>query len=380
MGPHGVRGPSAVLRALRALRCSRLASISFLSLRCLAVSLTRVGSPAGLSLTGVGSPTGHGDSPAGHGDSPTTGHGTAPFGHDRAQTQPSESFCTLCVCACRACAGTLRSAASAKRGFMEMPYWAKYAEIIGGRRPGAGDIVLSPPTILELRWQAIASQSAFRPLHGVYLLSQSSQHRSGECSQWAPRRLCHRRASRSAPIPMARALRARAPAASLIAASRSAFRARRRGRCAPCAAQGSRWLPSPPRATRSAPMAWARCAPGRLRQPGRGLALRARRRWRGRACRRRATKRSPRPRHLAGPGVDAATASEPRHAWGPVEDVTARREPHRTAQVRRSSDQRTACGANHLVEGGKLCTSTKQAGCLIPDLLDLRVHERLGWL
>ena len=29
-------------------------------------------------------------------------------------------------------------------------------------------------------------------------------------------------------------------------------------------------------------MAWARCAPGRLRQPGRGLALRARRRWRGR--------------------------------------------------------------------------------------------------
>ena len=29
--------------------------------------------------------------------------------------------------------------------------------------------------------------------------------------------------------------------------------------------------------------------------------------------------------------------------------------------------------------GGKLCTSTKQAGCLIPDLLDLRVHERLGW-
>ena len=30
--------------------------------------------------------------------------------------------------------------------------------------------------------------------------------------------------------------------------------------------------------------------------------------------------------------------------------------------------------------GGKLCTSTKQAGCLIPDLLDLRVHERLGWM
>ena len=147
-----------------------------------------------------------------------------------------------------------------------------------------------------------------------------------------------------------------APAASLISASRYALGARRtalraEGAARLCAGRRSRWLPSTARATRSAPMAWARCAPGRLRQPGRGPALRARRRWRGRACRRRATKRSPRPRHLAGPGVDAATASEPRHAWGPVEDVTARREPHRTAQVRRSSDQRTACGANHLVEG-----------------------------
>ena len=28
---------------------------------------------------------------------------------------------------------------------------------------------------------------------------------------------------------------------------------------------------------------------------------------------------------------------------------------------------------------GKLCTFTQQAGCLIPDLLDLRVQERLGW-
>ena len=172
---------------------------------------------------------------------------------------------------------------------------------------------------------------------------------------------------------MARALRARAPAASLIAASRSAFRARRRGRCAgqPLAAiAASRYAlgadgmgalrarapaaaRSRPRAARSAPMAWARPPP----PPGdEAIATTTR-----------------------GVGVDAATASEPRHAWGPVEDATARREPHRTAQVRRSSDQRTACGANHLVEGGKLCTSTKQAGCLIPDLLDLRVHERLGW-
>ena len=135
-----------------------------------------------------------------------------------------------------------------------------------------------------------------------------------------------------------------------IAASRYALGADGMGALrarAPAAAR------SRPRAARSAPMAWARPPP-----PGdEAIATTTR-----------------------GVGVDAATASEPRHAWGPVEDATARREPHRTAQVRRSSDQRTACGANHLVEGGKLCTSTKQAGCLIPDLLDLRVHERLGWL
>jgi len=104
LGPHGVRGPSAVLRALRALRCSRFSSISFLSLRFLAVS-----------LTGVGSPAGHGDSPTGHGDSPATGHGTAPFGHDRAQTQPSESFCALGVCAWRAYDGTLRRVSTSTR-------------------------------------------------------------------------------------------------------------------------------------------------------------------------------------------------------------------------------------------------------------------------
>ena len=77
------------------------------------------------------------------------------------------------------------------------------------------------------------------------------------------------------------------PAASLISVSRYALGARRtalraEGAARLCAGRHSRWLPSPPRATRSAPMAWARCAPGRLRQPGRGLALRARRRWRGR--------------------------------------------------------------------------------------------------
>ena len=48
-------------------------------------------------------------------------------------------------------------------------------------------------------------------------------------------------------------------------------------------ARGSSWLPAPPRATRSAPMAWAPRAPGGLRQ----LALRARNRRRGRCTPRR---------------------------------------------------------------------------------------------
>ena len=55
--------------------------------------------------------------------------------------------------------------------------------------------------------------------------------------------------------PMAWALRARAPAASLITASRSALGAEGAARL--CIGRGSRWLPSPPRATRSAPRAWA---------------------------------------------------------------------------------------------------------------------------
>ena len=73
-----------------------------------------------------------------------------------------------------------------------------------------------------------------------------------------------------------------APAASLISASRYALGARRtalraEGAARLCAGRRSRWLPSPPRATRSAPR-W-RAAPGAwapIRQPGRGLALRAR--------------------------------------------------------------------------------------------------------
>ena len=54
---------------------------------------------------------------------------------------------------------------------------------------------------------------------------------------------------------MAWALRARAPAASLITASRSALGAEGAARL--CIGRGSRWLPSPTRATRSAPRAWA---------------------------------------------------------------------------------------------------------------------------
>ena len=54
-----------------------------------------------------------------------------------------------------------------------------------------------------------------------------------------------------------------APTASLISASRYALGARRtalraEGAARLCAGRRSRWLPSPPRATRSAPMAWGR--------------------------------------------------------------------------------------------------------------------------
>ena len=84
-----------------------------------------------------------------------------------------------------------------------------------------------------------------------------------------------------------------APAASPISASRYALGARRTALRAEGAA---RLCAGPPRAaqraagchrrlaraTRSAPMAWALRARAPIRQPGRGLALRARRRWRRR--------------------------------------------------------------------------------------------------
>ena len=87
----------------------------------------------------------------------------------------------------------------------------------------------------------------------------SSRH-SAQSAQWgtAGSASAAPRAARSAPI--ARALRARARAASLIAVSRSALRARREGA--------------------------ARLAPGRAAAGcHRRLALRARRRWHGRAAR-----------------------------------------------------------------------------------------------
>ena len=106
--------------------------------------------------------------------------------------------------------------------------------------------------------------------------------------QHASSQLAPPRATRSAPVAWALCARRLRRARSPPRATRSALGARR---CAPRALRAcvpgrpgrrSRWLPSPPRATRSAPMAWALRARAPIRQPGRGLALRARRRWRRR--------------------------------------------------------------------------------------------------
>ena len=79
-----------------------------------------------------------------------------------------------------------------------------------------------------------------------------------------------------------------APAASLISAcaTRSALGARR---CAPralraCVPGGAAAGCHRRHALRARRRWRGRCAPGRLRQPSRGLALRARRRWRGRCA------------------------------------------------------------------------------------------------
>ena len=69
---------------------------------------------------------------------------------------------------------------------------------------------------------------------------------------------------------------------------RLALRARRsaHGAARLCAGRRSRWLPAiaATRYALGADGVRGRCAPGRLRQPSRGLALRARRRWRGRCA------------------------------------------------------------------------------------------------
>ena len=164
---------------------------------------------------------------------------------------------------------------------------------IGGRRPGAGDIVLRPPANevrVALASRAKASQRCWLRQH----------------ASWRHLALRARRRWRGRCAPPT-------PAASLISVSRYALGTRRtalraEGAARLCAGRHSRWLRSPPRATRSAPMAWARCAPGRLRQPGRGLALRARRRWRGR--------RAPGRLHVPPPITRALPLS-----GGDVEDV-----------------------------------------------------------
>ena len=148
--------------------------------------------------------------------------------------------------------------------------------LIGGRRPSAGDIVLIPPTNTNDVRVALAGKSFPALLLLLLALTSCASMPAGAASRYAlgaggvgaarPRGACGEPDLRLA-------LRAR----------RSAHGAARRGRCAPralraCVPGGahSRWLPSPPRATRSAPR-W-RAAPGAwapIRQPGRGLALRA---------------------------------------------------------------------------------------------------------
>ena len=119
-----------------------------------------------------------------------------------------------------------------------------------------------------------------------------------------------------------------------------------------CAGRHSRWLPSPPRATSSAPMAWARCAPGRLRQPGRGLALRARRRWRGR--------RAPGRLHVPPPIMRALPLS----GGDVVVEVVARSALIETLGARRASRY---CRARW---GGVFqtssCTSVRGNACVLP--------------
>ena len=140
---------------------------------------------------------------------------------------------------------------------------------IGGRRPGAGDIVLSPPTN-EVRLRvALAEAKASQRccLRHSMPAGAASRYALGAGGVGAVRP---------------------APAASLISAcaTRSALGARR---CAPralraCVPGGAAAGCHRRHALRARRRWRGRCAPGRLRQPSRGLALRARRRWRGRCA------------------------------------------------------------------------------------------------
>ena len=106
----------------------------------------------------------------------------------------------------------------------------------------------------EYRVSARANEPLFHSFAlGGYSLPVSHVHSAGERRVGQP--LWLRRASAASRYAlgacsalMAWALRARAPAASLITASRSALGAEGAARL--CIGRGSRWLPSPTRATR----------------------------------------------------------------------------------------------------------------------------------
>ena len=129
---------------------------------------------------------------------------------------------------------------------------------IGGRRPGAGDIVLIPPTN-DVSRVALAGKSL--PALLLLLLALAVP-----ACQLAPPR-----ATRSAPVAWAlraRRLRREPDLRLALRARRSAHgAARREGAARLCAGRRSRWLPSPPRATHSAAPRW-RAAEGK-----RGLCL-----------------------------------------------------------------------------------------------------------
>ena len=113
--------------------------------------------------------------------------------------------------------------------------------------------------------------------------------------QHASSQLAPPRATRSASVAWALCAPGEPDLRLALRARRSAHGAARRGHCAPVcrAAPGGAAAGCHRRLALRARRRWrGRCAPGRLRQPGRGLALRARRRWPHGAARLRASRRS----------------------------------------------------------------------------------------